>query len=217
MILENSFIKRDAVDGNFDYKNLYNDNRGAVFKEEYKSLIREAISKEIITVVKFIVAENVRGELEQICEAKGLERILIERLKNYHNEPEYRIASLIYILKKIDHDFKLSTDDGILNVISDRVEIELRPRIDGKNAEPRIFLPNEKIAITSANDNVENLGDILAVRGIAVYVIDTDDWSNSIYAYKVNRDNKFFDVAEGYKHNLRLELGNRIRKFLDRS
>lgn len=154
-------------------------------------------------------------ELDQICEAKGLDRNLLNRLKNYHNESEYLIAPLIYILRKIYPGFRLSNHEGILNVISDSVKIELCPRINGRNAEPRIFLPNEKKAITSANDNVENLVDILSVRDVTVYVIVTDDLSNIIYAYKVNRDHKFFAIAESYKEHLRLELGNRIQKYLD--
>jgi hypothetical protein len=60
---------------------------------------------------------------------------------------------------------------------------------------------------------VENLGDILAVKGVKVYIIGTDDCSNVIYAYKISRDDRYFDVAEGYKDNVRSELFNSIRKY----
>lgn len=57
-----------------------------------------------------------------------------------------------------------------------------------------IFL--KKLVITSTNDNVENLVDILAVKDVEVYIIGADDRSNVIYGYKVNRSDKFFEVAK---------------------
>ncbi|WP_155645564.1 hypothetical protein [Peribacillus simplex] len=60
---------------------------------------------------------------------------------------------------------------------TDLVKVEIRPRIDGRNAEPRMFFRNEKIAITSTNDDVETSGDILAVKDVEVYIIGTDDRS----------------------------------------
>ncbi|QLK09426.1 hypothetical protein BMG_6201 (plasmid) [Priestia megaterium] len=212
MNIENLFVKKIATDENFDYKILYNDTRGAVFKDEYKSLIRQAIEKRVITIDTFIVAENVQEELYTISEIKGFEYNLINCLKNHHNEADFRVASLIYLLKKLDPAFTLNDRGGKLQIISDLFEVELCPRIDGKNAEPRIFFPKEKIAITSTNDDVENLGDILAVKDVKVYALGTDDRSNVIYAYKVSRDDSFFDVAEGYKENLKSDLFNNIRK-----
>jgi hypothetical protein len=191
---------------------LYNDSRGAVFKDAYKALIREAIAKKVITVEKFIIAENIQEELYQISETRGFEYTLIECLKNYQNESDNLIAPLIYILKKLDPDFKLSDKEGQLKIVSNLVEVELCPRIDGKNAEPRIYFPKEKIAITSANDNVENLVDILAVKAVQVYIIGTDDRSNVIHAYKISRDDSYFDVAEGFADNVRSELYNEIKK-----
>jgi len=162
-------------------------------------------------VEKFIIAENVQEELHQISMTKGFQYHLIDNLKNYHNESDSIIAPLVYILKKLDPDYSLSEKEGKL-ALSNLVEVELRPRIDGMNAEPRIFFPHERIAITSTNDDVENLGDILAVRDIIVYIIGTDDRSKEIYAYKINRDDKYFDVAENYKDNLRSELFSKIKK-----
>lgn len=213
MDIENLFIKKVTVDEDFNYKVLYNDSRGAVFKDEYKALIREAISKKVITVEKFIIAENIQDELYQISETRGFEYTLIECLKNYHNESDYLIAPFIYILKKLDPDFTLSDKEEKLKIVSNLVEVDLCPRIDGKNAEPRIFFPKEKIVITSTNDNVENLGDILAVKGVKVYIIGADDRSNVIYAYKVNRDDVYFDVAESYKDKVRSELFDKIKEY----
>lgn len=212
MNIKKIFIGNAIVDDDFDYKVLYNDSRGAVFKDEYKALIREAISKNIITVEKFIVAENIQEDLYQISNTKGFEYSLIECLKNYHNESDYLIAPLIYILKKLDPDYTFNDKESELRVLSNLFEVDLRPRIDGKNAEPRMYFPKEKIAVTSTNDDVENLGDILAVRGVQVYIIGTDNRSNVIYAYKVNRDDRYFDVAEAYKDNVRTELFDNIRK-----
>ncbi|WP_140457092.1 hypothetical protein [Priestia megaterium] len=212
MNIEDLFVKKISTDENFDYKILYNDSRGAVYKDEYKSLIRQAIEKRVITIDTFIVAENVQEELYTISEIKGFEYNLINCLKNYHNESDSKVASFIYLLKKLDPAFTLNDREGKLQIISDLFEAELCPRIDGKNAEPRIFLPKEKVAITSTNDDVENLGDILAVKDVKVYALGTDDRSNVIYAYKVSRDDSFFDVAEGYKENLKSDLFNNIRK-----
>jgi len=82
--IEDLFIKKIAVDDNFNYKVLYNDSRGAVFKDGYKDLLREAILKKVITVEKFIIAENVQEELHQISMTKGFQYHLIDNLKNYH-------------------------------------------------------------------------------------------------------------------------------------
>ncbi len=204
------FLKQAAVGEDFNYKVLYNDSRGAVYKDEYKSLIREAIEKNFIAIEKFIIAENVQEELYQIIETKGVQYTLIECLKNYHSESDSIITPLIYLLKKLDPKFTLEINEEGLKIVSKLVDVEIRPRIDGKNAEPRIYFPNEKVAITSTNDNVENLGDILAIRGVKIYIIGTDNRSNLIYAYKINRYDRYFDVAEGYKNKLRSELLDNI-------
>ncbi len=204
------FLKQAAVGEDFNYKVLYNDSRGAVYKDEYKSLIREAIEKNFIAIEKFIIAENVQEELYQIIETKGVQYTLIECLKNYHSESDSIITPLIYLLKKLDQKFTLEINEEGLKIVSKLVDVEIRPRIDGKNAEPRIYFPNEKVAITSTNDNVENLGDILAIRGVKIYIIGTDNRSNLIYAYKINRYDRYFDVAEGYKNKLRSELLDNI-------
>ncbi|MGG3802523.1 hypothetical protein [Metabacillus fastidiosus] len=213
MNIENLFVKQVAIEEDFDYKVLYNDDRGAGFKDENKALIREAISKGVITVEKFILAENIQEELYQISETRGSDYTLVECLKNYHNESDYRIAPFIYLLKKLDPDYTISNNEGKLKVVSNLWEVDICPRIDGANAEPRIFFPKEQIAISSTNDNVENLVDVLAVKGVRVYIIGTEDFSNIIYVYKVSRNKKFFDVAENYKENVSLELFSRARKY----
>jgi len=212
MDLESLFIKRITMDDNFNFKSLYNDDRGAVHKDAYKSLISEAISKGVITVEKFLIAEEVQDELYQISEdSKGLKYTLVELLKDYHSESNFVISPLIYLLKKLDPNFSLSISEEKLEVVSDVINIEIRPRIDGRNAAPRIYFPKEKVAIAVTNDSIENLGDILAVKDVNVYIIGTDDRSNIIYAYKVNRTNKYFEVAEGYLHRVVAELFSKVR------
>ena len=67
---------------------------------------------------------------------------------------------------------------------------------------PWNFLPEENAAIASSNDDIESIGDILAVKGIRVYIIGTDNRWIIIYPYKINRDKRYFNVAEDYKDNL---------------
>lgn len=210
--IENLFTKRITVDDEFNYKALYNDDRGAVHKDAYKSLIKEAIEKKIITVEKFIIAENIQDELYRICdETKGYQYTLMECLKDYHNESDFVIAPLIYLLRKIDPQFTINTNEEELKIISKVVDVKICPRIDGENATPRLFLPKEKVAI-STNDNIENLGDILSVKDVKVYIIATDNRSNIIYAYKVERSDRFFEVSEGYKDRVIAELFGKVRE-----
>lgn len=209
--IEGIFIKKATLDDDFNYKMLYNDSRGAVFKDEYKALLRESVSKNAITVEKYIVAENIQDELYNLSETRGTQYTLIESLKNYHQESDSLIAPFIYILKKIDSDFTLNDKEGKFKIISNIFEVDLRPRIDGKNAEPRVFFPEEKIAFTSTNDNIENLVDILAVKEVKVYIVGTDARFKNIYAYKISRSKKFFEVAKGYIDNLRPDLFNKVK------
>ncbi|WP_428909795.1 hypothetical protein [Niallia sp. Krafla_26] len=81
MNVNDLFTKNGKALEHADYIHLFNDNRGARFKEEYKYLISEAINKRHMTVEKYNVAENVQETLDQICETKGLESRLMKRLK----------------------------------------------------------------------------------------------------------------------------------------
>ncbi|MEM5626875.1 hypothetical protein AAHB47_25410 [Bacillus wiedmannii] len=145
--IEKLFPKQVAVDEDFNYKVLYNDSRGASYKDEYKSLIREAIEKNFIAIEKFIIAENVQDELYQISETKGTQYTLIECLKSYHSESDSIIAPLIYLLKKLDPKFTLGINEERLKIVSKSVDVEIRPRIDGKNAEPRIYFLRRKLLL----------------------------------------------------------------------
>lgn len=50
-------------------------------------------------------------------------------------------------MKKLDPNFSLAIKEEKLKVVSDVISIEIRPRIDGMNATPRVFFPKEKVAI----------------------------------------------------------------------
>lgn len=59
------------------------------------------------------------------------------------------------LIKEVRSEIYTGHNEERLKIISTSVDIEIRPRIDGKNAEPRIYFQKERIAITSPNDNAE--------------------------------------------------------------
>ena len=208
--IEEQFLSEILLSDDFNYKDLYNDGaRGAIFKDQYKSLIKQAIEKKVIVVKKFIVAENVQEELYKIVEEKGsLKTTLVNYLKDYASESDFLIAPFILLLRKLDPKFTVVIDESESRLlIKSKYEIRIRQRIDGANATPRIYLPNEKVSFSSSNDSVENLGDILSVKDTDVYVIDSEERSNRIVAYKILRNNKFFEVANsGFRTKVVSEL-----------
>lgn len=112
MNLKDIVIKGMELDETFNFKRLYNDySRGAVFKEEYKSLIKEAICKKEILVKKYLIGENIQDELLELGEVKGHEYTLLDRLKNYHNESISVVTPFVYILKKLDSEFTIEIKD----------------------------------------------------------------------------------------------------------
>ncbi|MFA1710243.1 hypothetical protein ACDX66_00835 [Peribacillus frigoritolerans] len=197
MNLEKLFETDEGIQKRFDYKNLYNDSRGSVFKDECKAILKEAVQKGIITVQKFIVAKDVQEELRDFLEKiDKSHKILVTRLKNYPMESDAIVTPFIYILKKMDPNYEaVITDKSKLEIKSNYVT-QISPRIDEKNATPRLFFPNEKVAISSINDKVENLVEILAVRDVSVYIVGWDEKIKNIVAYKVIRSEPFFKVAE---------------------
>lgn len=212
-LLENIVIKKNMMDNEtFDYQNLYSDSRGGVYKSHYKALIKEAISASVITVEQYVIAEDIQDELNNVTEVKGLKRNLLYRLKNHHSEADFKMAPFIYILEKLDPNYTIENQRESLVISSEVLKVKMRPRIDQKNAEPRLFFPEAKVALTSENDNIDNLGDILAVKDIDVYVIGLDDYWNDIYAYKIIRDERYFKVAEGFKDRVWAEFANEMNK-----
>ncbi|MDQ8733865.1 hypothetical protein [Paenibacillus sp. LHD-38] len=211
MNIEELFTAKLPLGKDFQYMDLYNDSRGAVFKEHYKSLIKQAIAKNVITVEKYLVAENAKDKLYEIVEETDkLQYTLVQCLKDYHQENDFVIAPLIYLLRKLDSQHMVLVDSEGQLKIKSKFDIEIRPRIDGRNATPRLYLPKEKIAISSTNDNVENLGQILAVKDVNVYIVDKEYLSNNIYAYKINRNERFFEVSNGYEDRVLTEIFNDI-------
>jgi len=197
--LEDLFFRKVELEEGFTYKSLYNDDtRGAVHKGEHKTILRSAISKGVIKVEKYIVAENVQEDLYKIVdESKGSLITLIESLKEYHSESSFVIAPLIYLLKLIDPNYTIKEDENI-KIHSNVTDFLIRPRVDGANASPRLFMPSENIALTTTNDDVENLGDILITKDIEVYIIGIDSRSDQIWAYKIIKDERFSEGAKKY-------------------
>lgn len=212
LCIEKIAIERVTLDEDFSFEELYNDNRGGVFKNELKYLISEGISKGLITIEKFVIDDIIQEELLEIMGQKGHERNLLNRLKDYHNEPEELAPSIVYILKRLDPNFALTKHEDKLKIVSDLYEVEICPRIDGRNAEPRLFLTKEKVAIISTNEDITSLADILAAKDITVYAIDVDSWENVMYAYKISRDDRYFDSAADYMKNVQPEQVAKLNK-----
>lgn len=59
MFIQNLAIKQVPLPENFDYQMLYNNNRGGIFKGELQYLINRSIQEELITIKKFILAQDV--------------------------------------------------------------------------------------------------------------------------------------------------------------
>lgn len=67
----------------------------------------------------------------------------------------------------------------------------IRPRIDDKNAEPRLYFNKENTAIISTNESITNLVDILSIKDVTVYAIEFDYFNENIYAYKINSNERY--------------------------
>lgn len=117
--IEEIFIKRVQLVEDFNYKSLYNDDtRGAVNKNVHKTLLSSTISEGLVTVEKFIVAEDIHEELYEIIdESKSLEFSLIDNLKEYYDESAFVVAPLIYLLKQIDPNYSLDNENGTIRRI----------------------------------------------------------------------------------------------------
>lgn len=134
----------------------------------------------------------------EITENSGSEKRLLLSLKDYYNENEYIAASIICTLKLLDPDIIIPPKGQKLEINSGLYNIDIRPRIDDANAQPRLFFNKEKIAFISTNENVKNFVDILAVKNVIVYVIGVDYKEDTLYVYKINRDNRYFEVIERF-------------------
>lgn len=135
-------------------------------------------------------------------------------MTHYNNEQYSVSSSIIFLLKLLDPVFTIDHKDGCLKINSEVFDVSIRPRIDDKNAEPRLFFTQENIAIISTNENITNLTDVLAVKGVTVYAIEYDFLSNNICAYKINRKDCYFELAMNYRKELERNLTDNYNKYI---
>lgn len=212
MDIEKLASKKMKLKNTFDFHELFSIGKEVMFKEEYKQLMSEAITSKVITIDKLILAENVAGELDSIIHTKDDAQLLLNWLKSDQDEFDYITAPIIYLLKKLDPKFKCKRHEEDRTFISDVIQLKVRPIIDKTNAVPRLFFPKHKIAVTSTNDDIASLVDILSVKNIIqVYVVGTDDYCEDVIVYKINRIARYFEVVEGFKDELYEKYGSDIR------
>lgn len=205
----NKAIKKEIPIGEeFDCKVLYNDSRGAIHKEEYERLLSYCLQAGIIGVEKYLVEEKIPLELfAGIADERGKERHYFkEKLKAYHQEKDYRVAPFIYLLEKIEPSYKLNTArkeyaDPMLDFPAN---IEVGHKFKGSNGFSRFFCSDSKVAINSANDDIETLINTLEIDDLTVYILDTEEpgyWEQDLVLYKLIKSREFNQVkAEVDKH-----------------
>lgn len=196
----NKLLQRELkINDSFSYYQLYNDSRGAVNKDIYKALLKHCISEQIIVIKKYLVMENVHPDtFYDIVDQNNRESYhLKERLKEYHQEGYYRIAPFVYLLELLEPKYRINNnikeyDDPLLEFPNN---IKIGYHFEGTNAFSRLYLEDDKIAINSSNDNIDNLMDTLEIDGITVYILDVEENINSrqqnIVVYKLTKSNKF--------------------------
>lgn len=205
-------IKKElCLNADFNYKTLYNDERGGVHKDNYKALLRHCISEGIITVKKYLVMENVNQDIFYDIVDKNSEGFyqLKEILKDYHQESYHIIAPFIYLLELLEPDYRINQnrkeyDEPLLDFPNN---VQVGYRFDGTNAFTRLYLQDSKMTINSTNDGIDNLMDTLEVDGIEVYILDVEEKlhrNQNIVFYKLTKNDKF----NGYKYKAE-------HKFLD--
>lgn len=200
----------------FDCHKLYNNSRGAIHKDDYKSLLEWCIKEKVIDIKKYPIKENINQDVfYDIADRKGKDyNQLKEGLKNYHQESYYNIAPFIYLLEMIEPNYRINNDrkeyeEPILEFPNNLL---VGHRFKGTNAFSRLYFEDSKIAINSFNDSVENLVDTLEIDGITVYVLHVEEILHSehnVVLYKLTK-NKIFNELKYKAENRFLE---EIKKF----
>ncbi|WP_425446659.1 hypothetical protein [Dethiothermospora halolimnae] len=213
MDIEEVVLRELPLGEGFNYKTLYNDDRGAVHKEEYKGLLYSCLKEKVIEVKKYLVEEKVASMVfYDIADRSGKEEHqLKEKLKEYHQESYYNVAPFIYLLEKIEPNYKLSSKreeykDPMLEYPDN---IIIGHKFEGTNAFTRLFLKDSKIAINSFNDNIENLMDTLELDGISVYVLDVEKFGHreqDIVLYKLTKRKEFNKLKYEAQHKFLEEI-----------
>ena len=192
MDFNNVFIKEVPLQEGFSYKALYNNSRGAIHKDDKESLIDWCIEDGIIEVKKYLIAENIdRDTVWDITDSKDKSIIILkDGLKEYTQENDFDLFPFVYLLGRINPDYKVNLNrlDSEQSVLEYPNNIEVGYKFSGTNAFSRLYLVDEKIAINSSNDSVENLVDTLSINNINVYIVDVEGEPNKnkdIVVYKI--------------------------------
>lgn len=219
MGIESILKKELKLEDNFDYHVLYNDDRGSIHKDEYKSLIYWCIKEKVIEVKKYLIQEKVSQDIfYDIVDKKGREQYqLKEVLKEYHQENYYNIAPFIYLLEIVEPNYKINSkrkeyEDPVLEFPDN---ISVGHRFKGTNAFSRLYFKDDKIAINSFNDEIENLVDTLEIDDINVYVLVVENIVRSeqnIVLYKLTKNDMFNKLKDEAEHKFLEEIHKYINK-----
>lgn len=201
------------IEDNFDYHKLYNDSRGAVHKDDYKSLIRWCIKEKIIDVKKYLVEEKIHPDkFYDIADKKGEGYYrLKEALKDYHQESYYDVAPFIYLLELIEPNYRINNNRKEYEepVLEFPNNIMVGHRFKGTNAFSRLHCEDSKVSINSYNDSIENLVDTLVIDDITVYILVVEDILHSeqnIVIYKLTKNELFNELKDKAEHRFLEEL-----------
>lgn len=213
MSIEKIIKSELQIEDNFDYHKLYNDSRGAVHKDDYKSLLNWCIKEKVIDIKKYLIEENIDPDVfYDIVDRKGKGNYrLREALKDYHQESYYNVAPFIYLLELIEPNYRINNnrkeyEEPVLEFPND---IAVGHRFKGTNAFSRLYFQDRKIAINSFNDNVENLVDTLEIDGITLYVLVVEEIlrrEQNIVLYKLTKNEMFNELKDKAEHRFLEEI-----------
>lgn len=191
----NQFICEDlGIQESLEIKELYNESKACAYRE-YPILLKKLLREHYIKVHKYVIDTNVQEQIFDISEVKGQEYRKLHSLKMNPTESVFYAAQFIYILKKIDPNYEFIYEERTAVKISDDV-IKVRPRLDNKNAEPRLYFQNAKVVMTSNHEDITNLLEILLVKDTTVFVIGMDESSKDLIAYEIVRTDAFYEKCE---------------------
>ncbi len=213
--MKDIFNNQIELQPSFNYKCLYNDNRGAVFKDDMKALLYYSIKEGIVKVEKFIITKDLdRKVLQNYFEDNKVSKRdfhqLMGKMRNYHQERDSILIPFLYLLNLIEPDYKVNENrTEYEQPIIYPVNIDVGYRFENSNAFSRIFIKDEKIVINSTNDNIENLTDTLYIDGIQLYIIDVENELNKqvdVVAYKLTKTSEFNIVKDKIHDDFRREI-----------
>ncbi len=197
--------KQIELQKDFTYKNLFNIDRGAIFKDEDISLLKQGINEGLIKVEKYMIADKIdRHYLLDILEKnrKNIYKI-ISKMKDYHNESDYLLTPFLYILSLLNPDYINNYNDEECNNIS------IGYRFYKSNAFSRIYLNDYKIAFNSTNDNIENILDTLCINNYILYAVGIENELSkyqNIVAYKLVAQPEISKIRDSLKDEFRLHI-----------